>query len=172
MPWCRLPCMPWCRLLPFLLLSSRTSQTSCPVAQLLAPGAQIASISSPTHSWMHSTSHGGHLVCSPALPLCPPQGLPLPAPPQMQELRQLCLACSTSHSTYNHPVHSPGCCTCSRGCLSLLHVFLMDYSPWPTRSVALILMLCISRPASFHHTICQHGLCSHVCFAQSQHLSS
>ena len=92
--------------------------------------------------------------------------------PQMQELRQLCLSCSSSHSGYNHPVHSPGRRACSRGRLSLLHVFLMDYSPWPTRSVALFLVLCISRPASFHHTICQHGLCSLVCFAQSQHLSS
>ena len=81
-------------------------------------------------------------------------------------------------SMLNQSFHLQPSCTLtrmlrlSRGRLSLLHVFLMDYSPWPTRSVALILMLCISRPASFHHTICQHGLCSHVCFAQSQHLSS
>lgn len=73
------------------------------------------------------------------------------APPAMQELRQPSLHCSSSHSSSNHPVHSLRMLVPAPEGASLLHDFLMDYSPWPTRSVALFLMLCISRLASSSH---------------------
>ena len=107
----------------------------------------------------------------------PPPARAAPADPkqlllQMQELHPLSVMLIQSFQLQPSCTLTRTLPLLQRARLPSSHLSCGLNSPRSTRSVALFLMRCVSRPASFRHTICQHSLCLLVYFAQSQHLSS